>query len=460
MSTPIMLPAELARQSLKHLTDNRVQPLPENYCAIYHRIAGHDGIKCGLQINHNGGSPDNVVRQMSTALCKVLDRLLVPHLPQEMRDRVANLEEVLSVSPASEISASLADIDRLLLHANHSVAIKDRLLSILYLMTINMEVLAIDEDWVRGQMSVIRKIIDEPLTVSVLDEAEQVLQAAVEKQAALKEAMKSSQAIIRNEATAFIAQMASMEQHTGDYGNRMSSYNDQLSSAGNVADLQHIVHNLMNDTSTMTTEMRHAREQIEQQQSAATEADNRIKELESEISRMSGMVHTDFLTGALNRRGMEVDFGRELVRSDRQKTTVSLALLDIDHFKKLNDTYGHATGDDALRFLSDVARKSLRATDLLSRFGGEEFAILMPDTAMESAEMVMTRMQRALTKELFMSGQGAEQANILVTFSAGVAQRFDCETLDSLLARADAAMYAAKHSGRNKVCCAEQELSC
>ena len=124
-----------------------------------------------------------------------------------------------------------------------------------------------------------------------------------------------------------------------------------------------------------------------------------------------------------------------------------MALLDIDNFKKINDTLGHTTGDQALAHLAQVARDSMRPQDTLARYGGEEFVILLPDTPLERGIEAMTRLQRELTKNLFL----ANSEKILITFSAGVAQVGMDEDTGSAIKRADQAMYTAKRAGKNRV---------
>jgi len=138
---------------------------------------------------------------------------------------------------------------------------------------------------------------------------------------------------------------------------------------------------------------------------------------------------------------------REEARAQRGAAPLAIALLDIDHFKKLNDKLGHQVGDQALIHLANVVRTLLRPMDSLARYGGEEFLVLLPNTNLDEAEKVMLRLQRELTKEFFMH----DNQRVLITFSAGVAERQDDESRESFIARADAAMYKAKAHGRNRV---------
>ena len=166
---------------------------------------------------------------------------------------------------------------------------------------------------------------------------------------------------------------------------------------------------------------------------------------------MSELVREDQLTGSLNRRGLDDVYEREAARADRRGTPLCAALLDLDNFKRLNDTYGHLAGDGALRHLVKVVKDTLRSMDVIARFGGEEFLILLPETTIEAAEATMTRLQRELTRHFFMH----ENEKVLITFSAGVALRRPHEGQSDLVKRADEAMYKAKKSGKNRVVVAE-----
>ena len=138
---------------------------------------------------------------------------------------------------------------------------------------------------------------------------------------------------------------------------------------------------------------------------------------------------------------------REISTVRRKETPLCMALLDIDNFKKINDTLGHATGDVALNHLATVAQECMRPQDTLARYGGEEFVILLPDTPLEKGIEAMTRLQRELTKRFFLAGN----EKIMITFSAGVAQLASGETGIEAIRRADQAMYLAKRAGKNRV---------
>jgi diguanylate cyclase len=166
---------------------------------------------------------------------------------------------------------------------------------------------------------------------------------------------------------------------------------------------------------------------------------------------VSEQVREDQLTGTLNRRGLDDAMQREIARAQRKGSPLCVAILDLDNFKKLNDTYGHQAGDDALVHLSNVVKKTLRPTDTVARFGGEEFVIVFSETDLKQAVEATRRLQRELTKRFFLH----DNERLLITFSAGVAALQPNETQDAVLARADKAMYQAKLQGKNRVVSAE-----
>lgn len=156
---------------------------------------------------------------------------------------------------------------------------------------------------------------------------------------------------------------------------------------------------------------------------------------------------TDALTGMYNRRGIFQLGEIEHNRSRRIRRPISVMMLDIDHFKQVNDRYSHAAGDQVLRLIAQRCLKALRAVDLVGRYGGEEFIILLPETNLEAARFIGERLRRSIMDSAFQTDAG----EIYITSSIGIAASAKKETLDQLVQRADAALYKAKNAGRNRV---------
>lgn len=164
--------------------------------------------------------------------------------------------------------------------------------------------------------------------------------------------------------------------------------------------------------------------------------------------RLEELAATDALTGLFNRRSFEEAFAREIARVERGEKSVALLLLDIDHFKGLNDTYGHTMGNLVLRQVADVLRAALRRGDILARFGGEEFVILLPSSTARGASGFAERVRKAVATASLHPGGGRKK----VTVSVGWALfPEDADSGETLIVCADRALYAAKEMGRNKV---------
>lgn len=172
-------------------------------------------------------------------------------------------------------------------------------------------------------------------------------------------------------------------------------------------------------------------------------------------ARLKRSGFTDVLTGWYNRRYLQVRLQEELARARRHGTPLTCLMLDIDHFKRVNDEYGHAAGDEVLRELARQIDGLIRATDVAARYGGEEFVILLPDTDAASGQMLAERIRLAIADEPF---RVADRVSLPVSVSIGVAstrprrQDDDFKTAgEALIARADVALYRAKSGGRNRV---------
>ncbi|TDM05515.1 MAG: hypothetical protein C4K60_12190 [Ideonella sp. MAG2] len=167
-------------------------------------------------------------------------------------------------------------------------------------------------------------------------------------------------------------------------------------------------------------------------------------------NRLIRLADTDPLTGLPNRRQFRQALEAEMSRMTREGGSLVLGVFDLDHFKRVNDEWGHDAGDQALVHIAKVVQHQLRAYDLVARTGGEEFVLLLPQTDLAEAQAVVERIRHAVMSAPFSYG---EQSRV-ITVSVGLALVTDAALMDQRLRQADEAMYQAKHEGRNRVCCA------
>jgi len=180
-----------------------------------------------------------------------------------------------------------------------------------------------------------------------------------------------------------------------------------------------------------------------------SELSQRNRQLERSLARIQELASHDDLTGAFNRRHFMELLQDERERSHRTGQPYSVALFDLDHFKTINDRFGHAAGDAVLRDFCTLVQAHMRVTDRFARWGGEEFVLLMPvTTPVESASLAVERIRAAVAGHVW-NGSATLPADFRVTVSAGVATSVPGESVETLVARADAALYQAKDAGRN-----------
>ncbi len=175
-----------------------------------------------------------------------------------------------------------------------------------------------------------------------------------------------------------------------------------------------------------------------------------LETAKADNARLEALAHTDPLTQVLNRRAMTLRLTAELDRAKRYESVLSLLLIDLDHFKNVNDTHGHLVGDEVLRELSRLLAGAVRSVDLVARYGGEEFVVVLPETPMDGAMIFAERVREQVAEHRFVGSGGRELA---LTVSIGVAAfpGPEVNSVEELLACADEALYRAKADGRNRV---------
>jgi len=404
------------------------------------------------------GSLGEVIRQMKDLLTQTLELGLARRLKRspELAAQARNLAQQVREARGSEAWPRVATQLKqfwftLELRAEDQNDLLDSLLRLLGLLVNNISELVDDDRWVSGQLAIVTDVINHPLTLERIHQAERGFKEVIYKQSMLKHGLREAKSTFKRLIAVFVERLSEMSTSASGYNERIGGYAARLERADQLADLQTIVADLVSDTRSLQVDMMRHRDEMIDARRQAENAEERVRQLEQELEHVSEQVREDQLTGTLNRRGLDDAMQREISRAQRKHTAMCVAILDLDNFKKLNDTYGHQAGDDALVHLATVVRKTLRPTDTVARFGGEEFVIVFAETDEKQAVEAMRRLQRELTKRFFLH----DNERLLITFSAGVAALKPNETQEAILARADKAMYQAKLQGKNRVVMAE-----
>nr|WP_226818744.1 GGDEF domain-containing protein [Acidithiobacillus montserratensis] len=230
---------------------------------------------------------------------------------------------------------------------------------------------------------------------------------------------------------------------------------NELESAKDWQHIRQIVSAVVSTSKNITTQSVETRNALLQAKNRLQSAHEKIRTLENELESISQLVHVDPLTGLLNRRGLNAAFARESARALRLNQPLAVAIMDLDHFKQVNDQYGHDLGDRVLQEMAGILQNTLRANDVITRYGGEEFVLLMPETSAEGARHILERLQMRLGQQHFETRDKALQ----VSFSAGVARWQKNSSQEQIIALADQAMYQAKKAGRKRIYLADQANS-
>ena len=371
-----------------------------------------------------------------------------PQLSSDAKTLAIDIRTAGSVEQMQEFLTRLKRFAfKLELLAEDQAELRHSLLNLLRLLVENITELVIDDRWLHGQIEVVREIIEKPLSQRAIDDAERRLKEVLYKQSQLKASLSEAREAIKSMLAGFVDQLADFADATSDYHDKIEVCAGKINAAHDISELGGVLTEVMRETRTIQISAQRSRDELRSTQQKVQESEARIRELESELETTSDLVRHDQLTGVLNRRGLEDMFNKEVARGKRHDTVLCVGLLDIDNFKKLNDSLGHDVGDQALIHLANVCRETLRPQDTVARFGGEEFVILIPETPLEDAITALTRLQRELTRKFFMSGND----KVLITFSAGVTQFQPEDTQGTVIKRADEAMYKAKQTGKNRV---------
>nr|WP_294523148.1 GGDEF domain-containing protein [uncultured Rhodopila sp.] len=252
---------------------------------------------------------------------------------------------------------------------------------------------------------------------------------------------------IQQAAQLFVTQLAGNGEQLQEYGNALSLWSARLSQDRTLETLLQAVSSVLAETARASERNR----ALEHQLSASAARITRLKDSIADLKREATV---DVLTGLCNRKAFTARLRKALADAKADGSAVSLLMIDVDHFKRVNDTYGHPTGDLFLRLIGRVLSESIKGRDISARYGGEEFAVLLVKANLKAGTTVANEIRMVLEKKQIVRSK-AEDQPMGITVSIGVAQFRTTETAASLIDRADVALYQAKALGRNRVCAAQ-----
>ena len=334
---------------------------------------------------------------------------------------------------------------RVLQHRHH---LFDQLGKLCLELTSSLTDLAEDGSWVKGQCEAMRVKIEEGLSARGVRAVSDMLHHARKQHAEVRSEREKARDALKGLITQMLAELSELGSKTGNFHESVGRYAATIEGADTLEGLTGVVREMVAESRAVQTLVAQTQERLQEEHGKATNLSERIIQLEDEMKRLSDEVSTDQLTQVANRRGLMQAFEIERARLEREGGELSIGLLDIDNFKRLNDELGHSAGDEALKSLAAIVSKTLRPGDRVARYGGEEFVVLLPATPAAEGEQVLTRLQRSLTGGLFMH----KDKQVFVTFSAGVTRYRLAERIEDSLERADQALYEAKRTGKNRTC--------
>ncbi len=262
-------------------------------------------------------------------------------------------------------------------------------------------------------------------------------------ESARSDAIKTISDRIQQAITELAGTLNSVQSMTTEYGDSLGDVAEKIKSAETIEDLGNVVSAIVEDTKMMMQKNQNLEFQL-------TNSSTQVAELKKNLDNVKKEALTDGLTNLANRKAFDKQIRDWVEEVETSGSDLCLLMMDIDNFKRFNDTYGHQTGDQVLRLVARTLTDGIKGRDLAARFGGEEFALIFPDTPLSAAIRVADSLRHAVEgKEVVNKNSNKSLGRI--TLSGGVAQYIKGESVTNFIERADTALYEAKNAGRNNI---------
>ena len=295
-----------------------------------------------------------------------------------------------------------------------------------------------------GDHLLLRQVIDKAITekVPITSEVMQLWHDTFLLGYNLKE-MNQAQTELNEIANQLVLTTTQAEDDVSQFDSSLRDCKNELSETTSNASLSSVVSQLMNSSSSMQVAMEQMKRQIEDSKQEISSLQDRL-----EMATLEAL--TDPLTELTNRKGLSMAIDESLLSTEESTAYPCLLMLDIDHFKKINDSFGHLLGDKAIKMVANTLKNQIKGKDTAARYGGEEFSVLLPETELQNAQIVAENIRRII-ESMSIKKASDKQVICRMTISIGIARYQADESISDFIGRADNALYESKNTGRNRV---------
>ena len=431
---------DAAKEAIRLLGVQQKAPTPENYAELFYNIIGEENPFKNLSFSNTTD-----VKNFSKTILDLLVKYngLSEDELKKLREKNETIQNSVDEQELKNATHDLLKLSNQIIEANQS----NNQNSIVSVFIEGINKIVFEDEWINSKIKEVKELFNKQDYPSKSKDLEDLLKLISDKQNAIREELVNSQTKLQNMLAQFMDNLASFSQETDDYHNVIENSAKQIAGANKIEDIHKTLDVVLKETKNIEIKSKAKKEELQTIKNDAEAAQNEIKRLKKELEKSTELIRVDSLTGVLNRKGMNEALEKAEAIMRRTQKSFCVSLIDIDNFKKLNDSLGHHAGDKALIHLAETVKSSLRPQDTLARYGGEEFVVILSDTEIENAVNVMSRVQRELAKNTFIH----EEHKLTITFSCGVAQVKEGMNAQEALIKADQAMYTAKQTGKNRV---------